>query len=44
VHATDRHGVAPDTTTEVVDMVVGSIVAHPASADRYAPPVVGDRR
>ena len=43
-HATDRHGVAPDTATEVIDMVVGTIVAHPASADRYAPPVVDDRR
>lgn len=36
-HAIDRHGVAPDTSTEVIDMVVGTIVAHPASADRYAP-------
>jgi alkylhydroperoxidase family enzyme len=36
-YATDRHGVAPDAVTEMVDMVVGTIVAHPASASRYSP-------
>ena len=40
-HATDRHGVPPDAVTEVIDMVVGTIVAHPTSADRYAPLVPG---
>lgn len=41
-HSTDRHGGAPDTSTEVIDMVVGTIVVHPASADRHAPLMVGD--
>jgi len=36
-YATDRHGVVPDASTEIIDMVVGTIVAHPALADGYLP-------
>jgi hypothetical protein len=35
-YATDSHGVAPDVMTEMIDMVVGTIVAHPASASRFS--------
>jgi hypothetical protein len=31
--ATDRHGVAPDAATEIIDLVVGTKVEHPALAD-----------
>lgn len=36
-YATNRHGVVPDAATEIIDMVVDTIVAHPATAGRYIP-------
>jgi hypothetical protein len=35
-HATDRHGVAATQETEIIDMVVGTRVAHPASQRQFA--------
>jgi hypothetical protein len=36
-HATDRHGVPPTAETELIDMVVGTRVAHPASQGEFVP-------
>jgi hypothetical protein len=36
-YATDRHGVPSTTETELIDMVVGTRVAHPASQAEFVP-------
>jgi hypothetical protein len=36
-YATDRHGVPPTRETEMIDMVVGTRVAHPASQGEFVP-------
>jgi hypothetical protein len=37
-YATDRHGVAPSALTEMIDMVVGTIIAYSASTRRFGIP------
>jgi hypothetical protein len=36
-HATDRHGAPRTRETELIDMVVGTRVAHPASQGQFSP-------
>jgi hypothetical protein len=36
-YPTDRHGVPHSTETEVIDLVVGTRIAHPASQGRFFP-------
>ncbi len=36
-YPTDRHGVPPSTETEVIDMVVGTRIAHPTCQDGFFP-------
>jgi hypothetical protein len=37
-HATDRHGARPNRETEIIDMVVGTRVAHPGSKKSFTLP------
>jgi hypothetical protein len=36
-HATDRHGVEPNSHTELIDLVVGTRVTHPATRSEFVP-------
>lgn len=40
-YATDRHGVPPSSEPELIDMVVGTRVAHPASQAEFVPVAAG---